>query len=585
MITRHPRFNLAAQAAVLFVAMLAAFAALRSNDYLAVDGALRALAAYYRPGWALHYPNHYLYLVDINAWSRLAQGLGVRPRSQEQFLRLAQLMNAAAAAGCVSILYCLLASIGGAGGTALALALGYGFARAFLLHATNSAEPMAGLLWSFGAAGLAVLAHRRRNNALALASGLLLALAMATYESTVLIAPALVVMLVSLPGDLTSSKLMRAAALCAGFVAGLVAVYGIAFSLTGTSTVAGAIGRFLKGTGEGRYGGVRVSDFVNLPIGLASAIAGFLPPDYAGLRWLFLHAPAPAMARATLGLLVAAAWVGGLVVWSVVRWRSLSKSDRAVLAVCATGLLFTAVPLVLWDPKYDKFWLQPLALLFAASAVTAKNLNPGRTRIPLETLAAIALAVVVIWNIRTAIHAHVSPTPYLADAERVAGMVKPDDLVIVDWHGISQLYQAFRGPLGKTVGANEVCAYGAGAAASLAEQIRATAAAGGQTFFVGVLDTPETVWDPWRCGVPYHSFDLFRRCSEVVAEFSDRGSKVVMRKLAGSNGRCMDIDLDKRRRRDDPDSRTCREVPIVVDPEVGVAQIAGCLLREGAGRT
>src|SRR5580658_4230771 len=260
MTTGQARINLAVRAGVLFVAMAAMFAAIRTNDYGSVDGALRAVSAYFHPGWTLHDNNHLLYPVDINAWSRILGAFGDRPGSPDQFMRVAQLMNAVAAAGCVAILYCLLDAIGGAGAVAIVLALGYGFARAFLLHASNSAEPMVGLLWSFGAAGLAVLAHRRRSIALALLSGALLALAMATYKSMVLPAPALVVLLIALPGDSTSSKLMRAAAICAGFAIAVVAVFGVAYSLTGTATIAGAAARFLKlGGGPEHFAGLRAS--------------------------------------------------------------------------------------------------------------------------------------------------------------------------------------------------------------------------------------------------------------------------------------------------------------------------------------
>ena len=545
MTTGQARINLALRAAVLFVAMAAVFAAIRTNDYGSVDGAFRAVAVYFHPGWTLHDNNHLLYPVDINAWSRILGAFGDRPASPDQFMRVAQLMNAVAAAGCVAILYCLLDAIG-AGAAALVLALGYGFARAFILHATNSAEPMVGLLWSFGAAGLAVLAHRRRSIALALLSGALLALAMATYQSMVLPAPALVVLLIALPGDSSASKLMRAAAICAGFSIAVVVVFGVAYSLTGTATIAGAAARFLKiGGGPEHFAGWRASKLVNLPAGLASALAGFIPAGYAGLRWLLSNARAAAIALASFGILLASAWLAGLAAWSVMRWRSLGQFDRAVLTACAIGLLFTAVPLIYWDPMYDKLWLQPLAILFVASAVVAKNLRQGVARVRLQTAAAIALAIIALWNVRIAVAAHLAPTPYLVEAERLGALVRPNDLVIVEWDGISQIYEAFSGPFPKTIDfPSDACAHGAGAEASLAQQIRATASAGGRIFFVGVLDTPEAAWDPFlgaRCGVPYHSFDQFRRCSEVVAEFPYRGSNVVMRRLGGSNPGCAGI--------------------------------------------
>src|SRR5260370_31863115 len=78
---------------------------------------------------------------------------------------------------------------------ALCVGAGLGFAKAFLLHATNSAEPMVGIFWSFLAICLAALSFKTDRKWPIIASGFLFVLAMATYQSTIFLAPAAMVLI------------------------------------------------------------------------------------------------------------------------------------------------------------------------------------------------------------------------------------------------------------------------------------------------------------------------------------------------------------------------------------------------------
>jgi hypothetical protein len=84
---------------VVFLAFALLFILLRTQQYLAVDGALRALSVYW-----LGYPpigdnNHVLYFVNIFAWTKAGYVLGVESTNPFQFIRVAQAMNGVAAAG------------------------------------------------------------------------------------------------------------------------------------------------------------------------------------------------------------------------------------------------------------------------------------------------------------------------------------------------------------------------------------------------------------------------------------------------------------------------------------------------------
>ena len=94
-----------AQAALIFVVSAIVFISLRSTQYLAVDGAIRALEVYRNPHPFVHGNNHLLYPIDILEWTCLLQALGISPLDPFQFMADAQAMNAVAAASCLAMFY------------------------------------------------------------------------------------------------------------------------------------------------------------------------------------------------------------------------------------------------------------------------------------------------------------------------------------------------------------------------------------------------------------------------------------------------------------------------------------------------
>lgn len=50
-------------------------------------------------------------------------------------------------------------------------------------------------------------------------------------------------------------------------------------------------------------------------------------------------------------------------------WGELEHKRRLILVCCAVALIFDVLPLIFWDPLYDKLWLQPLAVFFFAWSV------------------------------------------------------------------------------------------------------------------------------------------------------------------------------------------------------------------------
>lgn len=84
-------------ASVIFLVAASLYISLRSSNYLAVDGALRAINVYRLERPTLNGNEHLLYPVDIFIWTKLLNALGFEAHSPLEFLALAQSMNAAAA--------------------------------------------------------------------------------------------------------------------------------------------------------------------------------------------------------------------------------------------------------------------------------------------------------------------------------------------------------------------------------------------------------------------------------------------------------------------------------------------------------
>ena len=135
-------------AVAIFVVFATLFALLHTQQYLAVDGAIRALFVYWHGRPIAGGNNHLLYFVNVYAWTKTLALFGKYPSDAFDFIRSTQWMNALAAGGCVSIVFLLCARAAKSIGVALAAASAYAFSYALLLHATRLPEPMVGLLWS-----------------------------------------------------------------------------------------------------------------------------------------------------------------------------------------------------------------------------------------------------------------------------------------------------------------------------------------------------------------------------------------------------------------------------------------------------
>ncbi|HEX4965336.1 MAG TPA: hypothetical protein VF173_31290 [Thermoanaerobaculia bacterium] len=513
------------QALAVWAAFTLLFVALRSHVYTDVDGAVRCLEVFHRQQLFFHANNHLLYPVDVFVWHRLLGLFGVKATSPLDYLALTQVMNAVAAAGCVAVLYRLTLIATGSPGAALGSAALWAFSRAFLRHATNSAEPMVGLLWSCLALWLLALPRRGRGLPSAFAAGALLALALATYQSTILIAPLAALLCWARPPGSRPEKegprygIARLVATAVGGLSGILLVYGLAYQAMGISGLHPKIARFFVITGGDVFGGVSLRSLALLPLGLADNVMKVLPADFAGLRSLLhSHGGLSALAAAVASLIVAGLGVLGALALRRA-WPGLPARDRFAFLCGLTGLAATLLGPAVWDPLYGKLWLQPLGCLSFLAALTVSR-RPSWVRI-----AAALLLVLVVLNLAWALPAHRGRTPYLAEARTIAGIATERDLVVLDWDQISVLYGTVWGwsPRRHQLDfPSAALTLKGGVRPELDRQVEAAWRRGGRVYFVGVLDQPKAEWDvllAGRGGVPYEILAPYRRGAQAIASF------------------------------------------------------------------
>jgi len=528
-------------AAIVFLVSALIFSLLRSKDIFAVDGAFRCLEVFQRPSIFFHDNNHMLYPVNVFVWTRLAGVLGFATPTRQDFHALVELMNCFAAAASLSIVFYLTKVALRSVRVALCVTAGLAFSRAFLLHATNSAEPMVAVFWSLLAVAFAALAFRTEAGWPITVSGFLFALAMATYRSTIFLVPAAVVLIAQSrtpTGRQTFFSRRRLAALgqlAFGGLAGCLCVYGWAFWRLGVQNPSEMLRRFLVQEDTRVYLGVGIGKLLNLPIGLVRNVFR-VHSHYVGIRALLAGPRIPTILFLLL-LATVCALLGVYIVLVIQKWSRLSAIVRTAFMSAGAGFLSSAIPLALWEPNYDKLWLQPLcclAVLLGISttvvAATQRNSFPLSKAIPALLLAG------VLSNTFWAVRSHSAEISDFNETERLSHLVAERDLLVGGWDRLTTLYgygwaetQVFAFP-------SEAVVHGAGSVQRLQEQVIKTHQAGGKVYFLGLLDLPRDVWDSFlgsRCGVSYSELDFYRaHASAPVAKFQDGpDASVTLRRL------------------------------------------------------
>ena len=135
-----------------------------------------------------------------------------------------------------------------------------------------------------------------------------------------------------------------------------------------------------------------------------------------------------------------------------------------------------------------------------------------------------------------------TPKPDLAEAQEVAALTGPRDLILGDWNGAFLYYQALWAERANTFNIPTQALWNGGASIALMQSaIDKTRSTGGRVFFLGILDLSEGDWRTYYLGeamnAPYGAFADYRRCAQTVKSFPAEGRRVTLRQfISCSNG-------------------------------------------------
>ena len=123
----------------------------------------------------------------------------------------------------------------------------------------------------------------------------------------------------------------------------------------------------------------------------------------------------------------------------------------------------------------------------------------------------------------------------MSEAQRLAGVIGTQDLLVGDWDAISTLYGYGWSRNGRFISfPTEAVLHGFESVAELREAILETQRIGGQVYFLPILDVPRTTWGSFlgaRCGVPYSEMDSYREHSRIRELFHSKSSALSLRQL------------------------------------------------------
>lgn len=521
-----------AVASALVAAFAALYLVLRTNDPTAVDGALRCVDVLRPESTLLHGNNHLLYPVWVRTWVAAVAALGVPVGSPWDIIRAVQAMNALFAAGSVALLYAALSEIAD-DRVALTCSLVFGLSAAVLAHATSSAEPVIGLFFAVTTLWLLVQPTEAPDSVGRLwFAGVSLSLTLASYQGMATVAgvAALIVVWGMPPRRLTTASIpgvtRKLGWVAGGGLVGLAVIYGGSYLAQGIPLRDVPARFFALGGAPQVYSGFAAGRFANLPIGLIKNIYG-LPSAYAGLKSL-PSLDGYALARIASGLLL---WSIGACLVAQGYLRSGRAAGIWFLVGSSLALSFLLFPLCYWDPLYDKLWLLPGAAgtLPTAMALRRESLQPRATRILFGVLLAF-VAIEAIAVVPAAARRHVAPTPHLADARALDGLISPSDSVVLDFDPTSSLWLSlFRRD-------QRVLLLPAAAPHDAEVWLRDSAArSGSRIVFVSVLDQDRSTWDAFlgsRVGIPYALLDPYRNRSRVLGTFGEPAHAFTVRAFA-----------------------------------------------------
>ncbi len=526
------------------------FVLLRSTNFLAVDGNYRCLEVWHRQRVFFHGAGHMLYPVNVWFWSKLVSAPGFSLKTPFAFLAAVEVLNALAAAAALGFFFDLIHSITRSIRIATYGTILFGLSYAFIAQATNGNEPMVGVFWSFFAVWLTARAARKNSLGDLIGAGALFAVSLATYQSMASLA---LVGLTIIYFTRQKSRALYIGTFAASGTLFTIVIYAWIDWLRGIRSLSLMVRNFFGHEDAAGFFGITIGKVLSVPLGLAN---GFTPLthyfQFTGLRNLTNGGVGYSLAFGVFPIVFAALLVAFLLV-PLASWNLLTESERVGFVAALVGFSITLIPVISWDPVYDKLLILPVAcLIFACSisfnlAIRQKNALAWLFVLPIT---------VVLSSIPLLIQNHVRGTPGLAEVSRFAASIEARDLVVGDWDPASTLYSSIwaqqdtdpQHPYDSvwannpqffsfTTLAND---YGIKALPRLLQSIQETDARGGKIYFVGLLDKTEREWETdlgRRFGMPFSAMSIYRQHSTPKTPIHLPSGDVFVRMYDPSGGR------------------------------------------------
>jgi hypothetical protein len=506
------------QSAFIFIFFFSYYFLCISKNFTEVDGADRCFGVYHSTPPQIHGNNHMFYPLNIYLWNQALSAVINTPVDALEFGKRSQIMNITAMSATMTLFYALAKNISALSHIAALATLGLGLSKAYILHGTNSSEPVVALLWSTLTIALLAwdLCNKKKQSYIIFLAGIFLALAMATYQSMVLIGVGCLV-LSCFRREVSDWKTCIKSGLIflSGCFFGALIFFGSAYYYDGLLNPIDMVKRFfhLDG-GSDVYGGFSFSKTTNL-------LMGFIHNQFLNLHWAGYRDYLKTNLWSYWTPWITCAGIIGIIFLLVVSkgfFQSNKNSKRIQISI-TLGLLVCLIGPLGWDPTYDKLWLQPLMLIWLTVLYSWKNQKKLGKFIIYTTI-----VLTVLPNFFWGYFRNPKEYRFVQPALELIETLKPNDILVIDWNPISLMAVS----LGVKNEVFFIISYAHSNPANVVEKLniffKKAEKNGGKLVFFGILNQPRETWDPFlgkRCGLPYEALDSFRKSSKCIGVFSE----------------------------------------------------------------